>query len=228
MAEVKMDNVATDDLRKRFPPNDGSDKLEPEHINLDPIEDVSVERRPKTAAEKAKRSLAKRAFGDVLDYVGRKIIIPTLKDMFFDSVMGGLSMTMYGTDRHASRSSYSSKHTDYTKMSREPSSRTTLVREARPIERSSRDVRGVYVDDLIFKDRGMAYEVLDRLIAYIRNYRSVSVANLYQLCKKRTVPTDFEWGWYDLNESNAYVRRYGDRAILILPDPVPLTDDAPF
>lgn len=224
MAEVKMDNVATDDLRKRFPPNDGSEK----RVDLDPIEDVSVERRPKTAAEKAKRSLAKRAFGDVLDYVGRKIIIPTLKDMFFDSVMGGLSMTMYGTDRHAPRSSYSSNHTDYTKMSREPSSRTTLVREARPIERNSRDVRGVYVDDLIFKDRGMAYEVLDRLIAYIRNYRSVSVANLYQLCKKRTVPTDFEWGWYDLNESNAYVRRYGDRAILILPDPVPLTDDAPF
>ena len=224
MAEVKMDNVATDDLRKRFPPNDGSEK----RVDLEPIEDVSVESRPKTAAEKAKRSLAKRAFGDVLDYVGRKIIIPTLKDMFFDSVMGGLSMTMYGTDRHAPRSSYSSSHTDYTKMSREPSSRTTLVREARPIERSSRDVRGVYVDDLIFKDRGMAYEVLDRLIAYIRNYRSVSVANLYQLCKKRTVPTDFEWGWYDLNEDNAYVRRYGDRAILILPDPVPLTDDAPF
>lgn len=224
MAEVKMDNVATDDLRKRFPPNDGSEK----RVDLEPIEDVSVECRPKTAAEKAKRSLAKRAFGDVLDYVGRNIIIPTLKDMFFDSVMGGLSMTMYGTDRYASRPSYSSKHTDYTKMSRESSSRTTLVREARPIERSSRDVRGVYVDDLIFKDRGMAYEVLDRLIAYIRNYRSVSVANLYQLCKKRTVPTDFEWGWYDLNESNAYVRRYGDRAILILPDPVPLTDDAPF
>ena len=224
MAEVKMDNVATDDLRKRFPPNDGSEK----RVDLEPIEDVSVESRPKTSAEKAKRSLAKRAFGDVLDYVGRKIIIPTLKDMFFDSVMGGLSMAMYGTDRHAPRSSYSSSHTDYTKMSREPSSRTTLVREARPIERSSRDVRGVYVDDLIFKDRGMAYEVLDRLIAYIRNYRSVSVANLYQLCKKRTVPTDFEWGWYDLNESNAYVRRYGDRAILILPDPVPLTDDAPF
>lgn len=224
MAEVKMDNVATDDLRKRFPPNDGSEK----RVDLEPIEDVSVESRPKTSAEKVKRSLAKRVFGDVLDYVGHKIIIPTLKDMFFDSVMGGLSMTMYGTDRHAPRSSYSSSHTDYTKMSREPSSRTTLVREARPIERSSRDVRGVYVDDLIFKDRGMAYEVLDRLIAYIRNYRSVSVANLYQLCKKRTVPTDFEWGWYDLNESNAYVRRYGDRAILILPDPVPLTDDAPF
>lgn len=220
MAEVKMDNVATDDLRKRFPPNDGSKK----RVDLEPIEDVSVESRPKTSAEKVKRSLAKR----VLDYVGHKIIIPTLKDMFFDSVMGGLSMTMYGTDRHVSRSSYSSKHTDYNKMSREPSSRTTLVREARPIERSSRDVRGVYVDDLIFKDRGMAYEVLDRLIAYIRNYRSVSVANLYQLCKKRTVPTDFEWGWYDLNEDNAYVRRYGDRAILILPDPVPLTDDAPF
>lgn len=224
MAEVKMDNVATDNLRKRFPPNDGSEK----RVDLEPIEDVSVESRPKTSAEKVKRSLAKRVFGDVLDYVGHKIIIPTLKDMFFDSVMGGLSMTMYGTDRHAPRSSYSSSHTDYTKMSREPSSRTTLVREARPIERSSRDVRGVYVDDLIFKDRGMAYEVLDRLIAYIRNYRSVSVANLYQLCKKRTVPTDFEWGWYDLNESNAYVRRYGDRAILILPDPVPLTDDAPF
>lgn len=224
MAEVKMDNVATDDLRKRFPPNDGSEK----RVDLEPIEDVSVESRPKTSAEKVKRSLAKRVFGDVFDYVGHKIIIPTLKDMFFDSVMGGLSMTMYGTDRHAPRSSYSSSHTDYTKMSREPSSRTTLVREARPIERSSRDVRGVYVDDLIFKDRGMAYEVLDRLIAYIRNYRSVSVANLYQLCKKRTVPTDFEWGWYDLNESNAYVRRYGDRAILILPDPVPLTDDAPF
>lgn len=228
MAEVKMGNVATDDLRKRFPPNDGSVKLEPERVDLEPIEDVSVESRPKTSAEKVKRSLAKRVFGDVLDYVGHKIIIPTLKDMFFDSVMGGLSMTMYGTDRHAPRSSYSSSHTDYTKMSREPSSRTTLVREARPIERSSRDVRGVYVDDLIFKDRGMAYEVLDRLIAYIRNYRSVSVANLYQLCKKRTVPTDFEWGWYDLNEDNAYVRRYGDRAILILPDPVPLTDDAPF
>lgn len=224
MAEVKMDNVATDDLRKRFPPNDGSEK----RVDLEPIEDVSVESRPRTSAEKVKRSLAKRVFGDVLDYVGHKIIIPTLKDMFFDSVMGGLSMTMYGTDRHAPRSSYSSSHTDYTKMSRELSSRTTLVREARPIERSSRDVRGVYVDDLIFKDRGMAYEVLDRLIAYIRNYRSVSVANLYQLCKKRTVPTDFEWGWYDLNESNAYVRRYGDRAILILPDPVPLTDDAPF
>ena len=129
MAEVKMDNVATDDLRKRFPPNDGSEKP----VDLEPIEDVSVESRPKTSAEKIKRSLAKRAFGDVLDYVGHKIIIPTLKDMFFDSVMGGLSMTMYGTDRHVSRSSYSSKHTDYTKMSREPSSRTTLVREARPI-----------------------------------------------------------------------------------------------
>lgn len=221
MAEVKMD-----DLRDRFPANDGSQQR-PAQVELEPIDDISVEKKPRSVVKKACGILGGKDMHEVVDYVVNKIVVPGVRDIFFDTVVGGLSMKMYGTDR--GYRTQSRGITDYNSISRGPSTKTKLVREARPmVERVNSRARTVYVDDLVFDDRGVAYEVLDRLITYLRDYHSVSVANLYQLCKIRTNPTDFEWGWYDLNENVAYVKRHGGKFMLVLPDPVPLNDDAPF
>lgn len=228
MAEVKMDGIVSDELRKRYPANDGSEVVAEGRHDLEPIDDISVERKPKGTAKKLGRILKGKDLKEVIGYVFEKTIFPGVRDIIFDSLVGSASMIMYGNDHGYSRTR-SVGRTDYSSISTKASTKTRLVREASPaIERVTRNARTIYVDDLIFADRGVAYEVLDRLISYIQNYHSVSVANLYQLCKMRTSPTDYEWGWYDLNSNVAYVRRSGDKYILILPDPVPLTDDAPF
>lgn len=195
----------------------------------------------KTVSEKMKKALTDENANSVLNYVIFKIAVPKAKDMLYniasetldtivDTMTGGLSMKLFGDIRGARHSSVVTHRNfnDYANISKERG-RISRTPETRPLV-TVRQRNVGYSVDFEFRDRSTAYEVLDRLIVQVKNHRIATVGYLYQLCRQPTTPILFEWGWDDLNDRNAGVRRVGSVFVLDLPEPIAIAtdNDAPF
>lgn len=202
---------------------------------------VSAKPHKKTVGEKVKKALTDENANSVLNYVIFKIAVPKAKDMMYniasetldtivDTVTGGLSMKLFGDIKGARNSTVVTHRgfNDYASISKDRG-RISRVPETRPIATVRQRSIG-YSVDFEFTDRSTAYEVLDRLIVQVKNHRVATVGYLYQLCRQPTTPILFEWGWDDLTDRNAGVRRVGSVFVLDLPEPIALAtdNDAPF
>lgn len=183
--------------------------------------------------EKRKKSLLKRFAeifigGDsksVVQYVFSEVLVPQAKDMITEAASSGFERLIYGESRPSrgprGRTSgpYSSGPTNYTRYA---------VRGNNPIGRAEgHDSRPVHqqartqsIDDILLATRVEAETVLDRLYDLLKEYETVSVADLYSLVGLSSNYTDQKWGWMSLHGSQ--VRRVREGYILELPKTVSL------
>lgn len=165
----------------------------------------------KTKKKSSGRKLAEVFIPEDVDSVKSHIlfdvVVPALKDTFYDAVTSGLSMLLGGEGRSSarrgpgtnSRESYSSYY--------KQNNRNSSTRTGTPANSS----RYKY-DDIVLESRGEAEEVLDVMIGLAEEYGMVSLADLYDAVGMSSNYTDNKYGWFDLhtasvvgNRSSGYV-----------------------
>ena len=174
-----------------------------------------------------KRSLGKRLKdvfigGDsrsVLHYVIMDVLVPQAKDMITEAASQGFERLIYGESRPnrrmGPRPGSGPSPTNYTRYA---------VRGNNPIgrfERESRQptasVRTQEIDDILLATRVEADTVLEHMYDLLKEYETVSVADLRSLVGWSSSHIDLKWGWTDLHGSG--IQRVRDGYVLNLPRP---------
>lgn len=175
-----------------------------------------------------KRSLGKRLKdvfigGDsktVVHYVMMDVLIPQLKDMITEAASQGFEKMIYGESRPSRRmgprpGGSGPSPTNYTRYA---------VRGNNPIGRFEREgrqptasMRTQEIDDILLATRVEADTVLEHMYDLLKEYETVSVADLRSLVGWSSSHVDLKWGWTDLHGSG--IQRVRDGYILNLPRP---------
>lgn len=145
---------------------------------------------------------------NVKQYIIMDVIIPTVKD----TVLEMIRMFFYGGTGKSS-SSYRKNRPSYRDYYDNDSGRKTRQANYR------RD-GGLNYEDIIFKTRMEASEVLDILNDTIDQYEIVTVSDLHDLAGIIGPHTGNRYGWSNLN--SAKIIRVRDGYLLELPKPLPI------
>lgn len=151
--------------------------------------------------------------GSVGRFIVSDVIIPTVKNLFYDIVDNSLKMALFGerggrTSRQPRRSG---EYVSYDKMSR---------RDDREYRDDTVRTRHRY-NDIEYDSRGEAEMVLEQMEAIIDNYGRVSVADLYDLADVTGEYTDHNYGWTNLRSAEIFRNRYG-AYVIKFPKAMPL------
>ena len=153
--------------------------------------------------------------GDVTNiksYIFMDVLVPAFKKLVSDIITNSVDMLFYGetgrsgTRTNASRVSYRSYYDQRD--------------DDRRYSRSAIGAKSSY-DDVVFKTRGDAEEVLSQMEAMIDRYRLVRVADLYDMAGITHDYTDNDYGWTNLRSADIVRTRDGGY-IIRLPRAVPI------
>lgn len=146
---------------------------------------------------------------DIGSHIAQDLLIPTLRDIIIDTVtmaVGGKPGNRSGGARIiGDRVSYGSFYNSSSSSQRRPPVVTTTA---------------FNTDELVFRDRGDAEHILDRLFEIRERYGVVRVTDLYDMAGVTVDYTADKYGWMDLR--NARIGRVRDGYILELPRPLPI------
>lgn len=158
----------------------------------------------------------------VLQYVITDVLVPQAKDMITEAASQGFERLIYGESRPSGRyrgrgpsSSGPVQYNRYAVRGNNP-----IGRAGDPDRRSMASPRTQHVEDILLATRIEGDTVLERMYDLLREYETVSVADLNSLVDRSSSYVDQKWGWTDLEGST--VRRVRDGYILDLPKVVPL------
>lgn len=165
--------------------------------------------------QKKGSKIAKAFFGDeeeiheIKDRVLFDTIIPTIKDIFLDSLatLLGVNRSRFSSSGRrvtADRVSYGRYYED-SKSSSRPSVRT---------------VTAFNTDDVVFDQNGDAEYVLDRMFEMLERYGVVRVTDFYDLAGVSVDYTASKYGWNSLK--NTRVVRTRDGYVVDLPRAMPI------
>lgn len=153
----------------------------------------------------------------IKNHVMRDIILPSIKNILFDSVMSALKMTLFGTDDIGTRNSSSNAR---------PSCNVQYGSFYRSNDRMPKQTNvnigmGFDYDKLIFQTSRDATIVLNNMDEMIDNGYTVTVGDLYDLSNV-TVKNPYvnNYGWTDLR--TASVIQVRDGWVIKLPRPIAL------
>lgn len=153
--------------------------------------------------------------GSIGEFITNEVLLPAIKNVIADTVTQGTNR-MLGFEASRSRRSSpggggSNIRTRYDNMPTAGGSRV-LGRESR----ARHDF-----DELILDSRAEAVEVLNSLEDLVTQFRSASVADLYDLVGVTGSFTDRRWGWTDLITADIRPTRGGGyRLDLPIPEPI--------
>lgn len=150
--------------------------------------EVVAKKKPKI------QKVAETFFGgdlkDVIKSTVNDVVIPSAKNMIFDTFTQGLSRIMWSDGRQpAGRPN--TQHVNYAATSRRNVGRGSFYSSSRPASRG--------VDDVILSSRDDANMVVSELQRRISNYGMVSISDLYSLVGITGDYTDEAYGWRNLN-----------------------------
>lgn len=153
------------------------------------------------------------------NYLFFDVAVPAGKKLIFDMISEGTSRVLFGSTRVSSRQGgiLGSRGTNYNRVYSGGVSNTQSP--AREISQHARNTHN-FDREIILETRAEADEVIDALVAYIDEYKSVTVADLYAAIGETASHTDTKYGWYSL--STAGVRNVREGYLLELPPTRPL------
>jgi hypothetical protein len=158
----------------------------------------------------------------VVSYVITDVLVPQAKDMFAEAVSSGFERLIYGDSRpgrrYGGRPQTGPGPTNYTRYA--VRGNNPIGRQDREDRRPTASARTQDIDDILLATRVEAETVVDRLYDLLRDYDSVTVADLHSLIGWSSSYTDQKWGWTDLQGTD--VRRVRDGYVLILPKTISL------
>lgn len=158
----------------------------------------------------------------IKEYAIKDVFIPTCKRMLSTLISNTVDILLFGEVKN-NRSIFSdprpNKYTSYGNVSYSSyydggGIRTRQI--SKPVLPQKEDYRKwVYTE-------ADARRVLTFLRNEIDNYDRVSVAKLYQICRKRCDPADENYGWFDLSTADWHYDINSEGYILELPSPEPI------
>lgn len=222
-------------MENQFPPNSHKSK---ESLRAEPAQ---AEQKPKvqrvvtTPVRRRKKPLGKRMkelfLGSdsisVKEYIVQDVVVPAIKDMVSDAVSGGVERVLFGDSaphrrRYHSPGPSSNRGRVYTNYqgysSRDARDRPPFQSDRRRRSVEMRERRRF--DDILLATRAEGEDVLRRLYDLIETYEAATVSDLYEMLGISRRPTDDNWGWTHLH--NSQVRRTSGGYLLDIPDPEPL------
>lgn len=163
-----------------------------------------------------RRSLGKKIIdvlfnGDIQDvksYVVNDVFIPAVKETIFEMVNKGLDMVLFGGSSRSASKQNNQTYISYNNYSKRTAPETRQRSVRRVEERSDEE-------ELIFRERGPAELVLEKIFAIFEEYHIVTKADLNDILNRSGNFTDNNWGWTDLN--GASVERVRGGYLLNLP-----------
>lgn len=163
-----------------------------------------------------KRSLGKKIVnilfnGDIQDvksYVINDVLIPAVKETIFEMVNKGLDMVLFGGSSRSASKQSNQTYISYNNYSKRGTSETRQRSVRRSDERFDEE-------ELIFRERGPAELVLEKLYAIFEEYHIVTKADLNDILNRSGNFTDNNWGLTDM--SGACVERVRGGYLLKLP-----------
>ena len=206
MAEVKLDIESS--LNQNLPSNSYKSK-EPkpkkEDKNIPKTElkgNVTIKKRG--FLSKFKGSMISEDSSSVGEYIVNDIVIPTVKDLLFNSVRGALEMVLYG---RVSKSK--GKHTPYSSISSGGGYVYNGTRSQK--DKSSPRNSSMYFDvnNVMFDERRDAEEVLDIMITLLEDYGSCSITDFYDAMGQSAPYTAEKYGWKNLSDATVRSCREG-------------------
>lgn len=148
---------------------------------------------------------------NVKSYIFSDVFVPGVQRLISDMLKGGIDM-LFGGSRRGDRNSIAGKV-----------SYRSYYDQRNDSPRTSAGSRGRFdYDDIVFESKGEADLVLDRMFELLETYRSVTVADLYDLAD--ITHDNFmahRYGWTDLRGADSQ-RVSGGGYILKLPRVKPL------
>lgn len=171
-----------------------------------------------------KRSLARRVRDTFLgtddgrsvgEHLVDDILIPNMRDLMYDLVLGGLERTLYGDGprpngrRGGTRFGQATGRVNYGAFSQSPVGKVvSQQQDATPS--MSRRARAMHdFDEILFPNRPEAERVLEGMFAILDQYEQVKVIDLYELTGISSNFTDGRWGWTNLLGSRVERDRNG-------------------
>lgn len=150
------------------------------------------------------------------EYIFSDIVVPTIKDMLFNIINGGVSTMFYGRNGGGiSRGGVLGKtNYRYSSSSLGNDRRQTALPQATPANS---------LDEIVFKSRADAESVLEDLRTLIEQYEWASVQDFYSLAGQEVARRNWtmvNWGWDTL--AKAYVEGIiGGGYVINMPKPKP-------
>lgn len=190
----------------------GNSKL-PRPQSSEPEREKKIESVVTNPVENVKKPLFKRFMGifiggdsrSVARYVFADVIVPQAKDLFAEILTQGTEKMIYGESRPSHRRGPSARpgggvpYNRYAVRGNNP-----LGRAGAEDRRPMAEPRGEDVDDLLFATSVEAELTLERMYDMLREYETVSVADLNSLIGRSSSYTDQKWGWTNLQGSRIY------------------------
>lgn len=219
----KQEELKRELLKDNFPSNNKTKKVEK---SID--EDKQVKKIISGSVRKQKKGFGKRIAENLLeddaqsvgDYILYDVIIPSVKDLIFNALTGGLEASLFGGKRGARTSRDRGRsYVSYDRVSYNSTRDRDRDRESRDVSRRSRATHRF--DDLVLDSRGEAEEVISHLVDLTIDYGQATVADLYDLLGVTSDFTDNKHGWTDLRGASV-TRARGGGYLLDLPRTRPL------
>ena len=156
--------------------------------------------REMSLGRKFKKAFVPQSPQEIFEYVLFDVAVPTLKGLVLDIFFQGLERTLYGDERPGR--SYSTSYWSR----REPTSYSSMYREARPSRGSRRETArrepepadSRDADSIVLPDRGEAELVLDQINDRLESSGVFTMAELLEMVGISPNPQDSKYGWTDI------------------------------
>lgn len=175
---------------------------------------VKVATKKQSAFGKIIESFAPDDVQDLKSYIWNSIIVPGVKNSFYNAVGAflGINKPPSGYSGYSSGYGYNYPYTygSYTSYSYSQP-------HAQP---KKNDVTTYRTREILFDTKSDAIRVLKEMVEIINGYTYISVADFCELCNVRATTADVNYGWCDL--SDATIVQVNGRWKIQLPRPIVL------
>lgn len=145
---------------------------------------------------------------NVKEFIVKDVIVPAIKKMVYDVLVGGVDMTFNGGRGQSGRTTArTTPYVSYNQYSSREAPRTTVTRR-------------VGYEDVVLETRVDAEKLLRNLDGLMETYKMVTIADLYDLVGEDATPQDQNYGWTNIR--NADIQRVPGGYLLRMPKPCPL------
>lgn len=180
----------------------------PEDKKIEKVVTGTVKTKKKSEVGKFADVFVAEDMSSVGAFIFNDVVVPAIKKLIYDAGKNALEMSLFGAPRRGDRDSHGAQvsyrqYYDNDRFDERPTSKSRLD-----------------FDDLTFTNRGDAERVLDEMIAAVRRYGLVTVADMYEMAGERQPYTSNNYGWMSLR--GADVERCRGGYYLRLPKAQPI------
>lgn len=218
MAERPIIGIDESELSRKIaelPGNSRSASDKEERRKVQPITNGNVKIKQKGTFKQAMKSLVQGDAESAKKYVVYDVLIPGARSLIYDMLTKGLQMIVYGSVKNTSRSNSNRTYVSYGNFYQRSESSIRDRDDRRPVQNNK--AKECNFGDIIFETKSEAEDVLSAMDDLVKDYGSVSIAELCEMTRLPSQFTDNNYGWTDMRQAKVIAAR--DGFMIELPKP---------